>query len=311
MPETKLLRARGIEGISWAVPLYKGNVRVRTADGNFQNAIMIGLDDSTLIGGPNNMVTGKVSDLRQADAVIVDVNGAKRLLQGDIDRTDRSVGIGDTLEINDRRAVVVGLTNATRTFGSQPVIYTTYSRAMRFSPGERLKLTFILAGLKDGANVKNVMRDLVDTTGLKAMTAKEFKDITLNYVLKNTGMPINFGVSVAMGFLIGSLIAGMLFFNFLQDNIRQFGALKAMGASNGTLTRMIVIQALFAGMTGWGIGVGLAAAFGYSIQNSIMAFKMSWHILVLSGVSVLLIVTVAALISIRKVIKLEPAIVFK
>src|ERR1700752_5175856 len=74
--DTEVLRVRGLEGVEWAVPLYKGSLAARLADGTFQSCVLIGLDDETLISGPPKMLAGTLSDLRQSDAVIVDVVGA-------------------------------------------------------------------------------------------------------------------------------------------------------------------------------------------------------------------------------------------
>src|SRR5438477_331375 len=75
MSDTALYRVRGVAGVEWAVPLYKGMIKARLDDGNFQNCIVMGLDDSTLVGGPPEMLEGKLADLRRADAVIVDEIG--------------------------------------------------------------------------------------------------------------------------------------------------------------------------------------------------------------------------------------------
>lgn len=312
LQDTQLLRVRGIEGIQWAVPLYKGSVRARTANGNFQGCILIGLDDASLIGGPGQMLQGRLQDLRRSNAIIVDRDGANKYLRQQLpDGTTRPLQIGDTLEINDNRAVVVGIAKTTRTFQSQPMIYTTYTRALTFAPGERLMLSFIVAGVKPGYSIDAAIANIRNHTTLSAFRREEFKRMTVEYFLKNTGIPINFGMSVALGFLVGAAIAGQMFFNFTHENLKQFGALKAMGAGNGLLTRMILLQALLVGFTGWGLGVGLASLFGYAVRDSVMAFRMPWQILAISATGVVVIISFAALVSIRKVVTLEPAIVFK
>jgi putative ABC transport system permease protein len=110
---------------------------------------------------------------------------------------------------------------------------------------------------------------------------------------------------------VGTVIAGQTFHNFTLDNLRQFGALKAMGARTGTLLRMIVLQALLVGAIGYGLGVGLASLVGLLTKNSELAFRMPWQILAVSGSAVMLICTLSAMLAMRKVIRLEPAIVFK
>ena len=314
LQDTELYRVRGVAGVEWAMPLYKGLLKARLADGTFQTCNVIGLDDATLIGGPAVMLEGKLEDLRRSDGVIVDIDGAREKLAKPSKEPGGKPGplqLGDTLELNDRRAIVVGIAKTTRTFQSQPVVYTTYSRAIRYAPRERKLLSFVLVKAKAGQDISALNRRILEVTGLAAYTQQEFKDLTVNYFLKNTGIPINFGISVTLGFIVGAAIAGQTFYNFTLENLRQFGVLKAMGTSNWTLLRMILLQATLVGNIGYGLGVGLTSLFGYSMRNTILAFKFPWQLLVFSGAGVALICIFAALISIRKVIQLEPAVVFK
>lgn len=314
LAETKLLRVRGVEGIDWAVPLYKGLLKARLASGAFQTCNVLGLDDATLIGGPPEMVEGTLQDLRRSEGVIVDEVGARTRLA----RPPAVPGgpptplkIGDTLELNDHRAVVVGICRVTRTFQSQPVVYTTYSRATRFAPRERKQLSFILAKAKPGVDPTVLCARIEAHTGLSAFQSDEFQFKTVRYYMKYTGIPINFGMSVILGFLVGTAIAGQTFYNFTLENLRQFGALKAMGASTASILRMILIQALFVGCVGFGIGIGLAALFGRATRGTELAFRMLPQLLGITAVAVIVICILASMLSILKVIRLEPAIVFK
>ena len=314
LQDTELYRVRGISGVEWAMPMYKGLLKARLADGTFQTCIVVGLDDATLIGGPPTMLDGAVEDLRRSDGVIVDIDGAKDKL-GKPSPTPGGnptpLKVGDSLELNDHRAIVVGVAQVTRTFQSQPVIYTTYSRAKSYAPKERKLLSFVLVKAKQGQDLTELTRRISRDTGLAAYTREEFMSLTYEYFMHNTGIPINFGISVLLGFIVGAAIAGQTFYNFTLDNLRQFGVLKAMGLSNWILLRMILLQAVLVGTIGYGLGVGLTAVFGYSMRHSILAFKFPWQLLLFSGAGVSLICVFAALISILKVIRLEPAIVFK
>jgi putative ABC transport system permease protein len=314
MQDTELFRVRGVSGVEWAMPLYKGLLKARLTDGTYQTSNVVGLDDTTLIGGPAIMLEGKLEDLRRSDGIIVDIDGAKDKL-GKPSATPGGkpspIKVGDSLELNDRRAIVVGIAKVTRTFQAQPVIYTTYTRAKSYAPRERKLLSFVLVKAKPGQDLSELTRRIRESTGLAVYTREDFKTLTYTYFLKNTGIPINFGISVLLGFIVGAAIAGQTFYNFTLDNIRQFGVLKAMGTSNWVLLRMILLQAILVGSIGYGMGVGLTALFGYSMRNTILAFKFPWQLLVFSGAGVSLICMFAALISIFKVIRLEPAIVFK
>src|SRR5438034_8860133 len=171
LQDTELFRVRGIEGVEWAVPLYKGLLKARLSNGNFQTCNVLGLDDATLIGGPPAMVQGQLADLRRSEAVIVDEYGAADKLAHVLpDGKTVPLKIGDTLELNDHRAIVVGLCRVSRTFQSQPVIYTTYSRATLFAPRERKLLSFVLVKTKPGAEPQAVCDAITNGTGLAAFT---------------------------------------------------------------------------------------------------------------------------------------------
>ena len=320
MQDTMLLRTRSVEGVAYAVPLYKGILRARMDNGTFQSCNVVGLDDASLVGGPPEMVEGTLEDLRRSEGVIVDEVGAgDKLARVALDEHGVPIPkakkvplkVGDTLELNDKRAVVVGICRVSRTFQSQPVVYTTYSRALRFAPSERKLLSFVVAKAAPGADPKQVAARIRAQTGLEAFTNWEFSWKTVLYFMKYTGIPINFGISVMLGFLVGTAIAGQTFYNFTLDNLRHFGALKAMGTSNLRLLGMILLQGLIVGVIGYGLGVGLASMMGRAAGKSELAFRLLWQTLVISGGAVTLICLLASLLSIQKVVRLEPAVVFK
>jgi putative ABC transport system permease protein len=311
--DTEVLRVRGTEGVEWAVGLYKGMLRARMDNGTFQSCTVIGLDDATLIGGPPKMLAGELADLRQADSIIVDEAGARgKLAKRQPNGRRIPLKLGDTLELNDHRCVVVGICRVTQTFQNIPVIYTTYSHATTIAPQERKLLSFIIAKAKPGASLHQVCDRIRTNTRLSAYTPAEFKKLTFWYFLKYTGMPFNFLTVVSLGFIVGVAISGMTFYNFTLDNLRYFGTLKAMGTTNRKLLRMISLQAAAVGAIGYGVGIGAASAWGGLLSGRTqIAFKLPWLLLVVSAVAVLVICVGAAGLSIRKVMKLEPAMVFR
>jgi putative ABC transport system permease protein len=312
MRDTEVLRVRGTEGVQWAVGMYKGALQARLEDGTFQNCTIIGLDDSTLIGGPPKMITGQLSALRQAYAVIVDEAGARgKLARRAADGRRIPLKVGDNLELNDNRCVVVGICRVTQTFQNIPIIYMTYSRATLVAPSQRKMLSFVLAKAKPGAETRAVCAR-IGALGLKAYTPTEFKKLTFWYFLKYTGMPINFLTVVTLGFIVGVAISGQTFYNFTLDNLRYFGTLKAMGTTNRKLLRMISLQAAEVGAIGYGLGIGAASAWGGLLSGRTqIAFQFPWQLMLISAAAVLVICVGAAVLSIRKVMKLEPAIVFR
>ncbi|HEY5313262.1 MAG TPA: ABC transporter permease [Pirellulales bacterium] len=306
MSDNDLYRVRGVRGVEWAVRLYKGITRARLPNGNFQQVIMIGLDDASLVGAPQIMLAGSLEDLRQPDSIIMDEAGYRLLWPG------QSLRPGKVFEMNDRRAIVVGVCKSRRTFMTFPIIYTRYSQATLFIPAERKVLSFVLTNPVPGVSSEEVCERIDRQTGLKALTRDQFMYITIVYYLKKTGIPMNFGITVLLGFIVGTAISGQTFYLFTIENLKQFGALKAMGATNMRLVGMILLQALVVGVVGYGLGVGAAAIFGATIGNTDrLAFYMPWGVLVGTGVAVMFMVVLASLLSVRRVLVLPPAIVFQ
>ena len=170
----------------------------------------------------------------------------------------------------------------------------------------------VLAQPAPGVDVGEVCRRIDERTGLQALSRDQFLWKTIFYYLQKTGIPVNFGITVLLGFFVGTAIAGQTFYLFTVENIRQYGALKAMGASNWTILLMVLSQGLQVGVVGYGLGVGLAAVFGWVVRGaSRLAFFMPWQVLAITAVAVFVIVLVASLLSIRRVLVVDPAIVFR
>ncbi|HQQ62796.1 MAG TPA: ABC transporter permease [Pseudomonadales bacterium] len=315
MLDTQLYRVRSVPGVEWAVPMYKGGQRVRLSNGELVGSNLLGLDDATLIGAPGILLTGKLSDLRRPDAVIVDEAGARGRLAKPAAHPDEKptpLAPGDTLEINDKRALVVGIARATATFGSQPIIYTTFTRAKNYSLGERKLLSFVLVKAKGDEPPEDVANRITEKTGLKALTAQQFKDISLDYFIKTSSILTNFGFMVLVGFIVGAAVTGQIFYNFTLENLRYFAVFKAMGTPDYVLLKMILLQAMVVGFVGFGIGAGISAMFAaYTRGGSGITMTLSWQLLLGSGAAVFVICLLAAFFSVRKVFRLEPAIVFK
>jgi putative ABC transport system permease protein len=169
----------------------------------------------------------------------------------------------------------------------------------------------VLVKVRDGADVAAVAGAITAATGCAARTRGEFEGISESYVLAKTGILVNFGITIALGFVIGVLVAGQLLYNFVVENLRYHAALKAMGATNGVLVRMVLTQALVASTIGFGIGVGGAALSGLALASGGLAFEMDWRIPLLGFAAILAVAAIAVLVSITRVLRLEPAVVFK
>ncbi len=306
--DTDLARVRGVAGVAWAVPFYKASAPVKTLDGHIDNALLLGVDDATLIGLSRKILMGRPEDLRRPDAIAIDAAGYLRLWPGE------PLRLGRELELNDRRAVIVAITEASPAFTANIVIHSPYTRAIGYLPQGRDTLSFVLARAAPGRDPADVARAIAARTGLQALSAADFSWKTIDYYLAKTGIPISFGLVIVLGVVVGIAIVGLTFNMFVAENLRQYGALKAMGLSDPRLVGLVLLQGTVVGLMGFGIGLGLASLFfefATRPPGALRGFTLPWWVAAGDAGLTALIVLIAMFASLRRVLLLDPAIVFR
>jgi putative ABC transport system permease protein len=302
-----LQRVRGVPGVEWAVRFHKSNMTARLEDGNFRNAIMLGIDDATLIGAPYSMVEGQLADLNLPHAVFVDKAGYEYLWPNEPFQLDRE------FHVNDRRVVLKGICKASAPFTTLPVLYCRFTEIEQLLPANRNVMNFILAKPTARSNPQEVCQAIEQNCGLMALTQDGFFWKTIEYFMVSTGIPINFGITISLGFIVGAAVAGQTFYLFTLENLKQFGALKAMGVTNQRLIGMILLQASVVSGIGYGLGMGITSLF-FTFTNR-LAPMAGIHMTSIAatgvGLAVLIIILLTSLFSLRKVLFLEPAVVFR
>jgi putative ABC transport system permease protein len=129
--DTAYLRVRGVKGVAWAVSLYKGAAQAQLSNGHYQSVILLGIDDATLVGAPPELILGRIGDMQFPDSILVDEGGFNYMWPGE------PLALGKTIEMNDHRAVIVGIFRASSTFSTQPIVYTRFGRATLAGTGTR------------------------------------------------------------------------------------------------------------------------------------------------------------------------------
>ncbi len=308
MRDTDVSRVRSVEGVAWAAPLYQGLMQARLADGASKLVTLIGIDATTLAGAPLHMIEGSLDDLRQPNAVIIDEYGTQRLGES----LGRRIRIGDTFELNDREARVVGICKASRSFTGGPYLYTTYDRAIGYSPAQRKMLSYVLAAPAAGLTPSQAAKMIERETGLRAYTEYEFMWSTIWWYVYNTGIPINVGTLMLLGFIVGVAISGQTFYAFVLENMRNLAALKAMGTSTPRMCAMLVLQSLAVGLIGYGVGLGVVTVLGRLLLGlERVPFLILWQVPVITLAAVIFICVFSALLGIWRIARLEAAIVFR
>ncbi|MDB6076400.1 MAG: transporter permease [Akkermansiaceae bacterium] len=313
--DTDVALVRSVSSVRWAMPLYTGIQRVRMEDGTYKAVQLLGIDSATLAGGPTRMISGNVDDLRLPNTVVIDRLATERLAN----KGERPIGVGDVFEINDLEARVVGVCEAERSFTGGPYIWTTYERALQYTPPSRKMLSAILAAPIEGKTIDETVADIEAHTGLKAYSnqgygtsKQDFSEATIWWYVRNTGIPISFGTTVVIGFIVGTAIACQTFYAFVLENLKHLGALKAMGMSNFRLSLMLLLQSFTVGIIGFGIGLLFTSLFAMAaLKNEQPPFFMPWQIPVVAFLVIQTICALAALLGIIRLSLYEPAMVFR
>lgn len=302
-------RVRGVPGVRWAVHFFKGQPRAKAPDGQFRVAFLLGVDDASLTGAPEQrkLILGSVESLPDPNAVIIDLAGYHFFFPG------QPLELGETFEMNDHRAKVVGIADASAPFTTFPVFYSRYSQALNFVGRERKLLSFVLVNAAPGVPIPELTRRIRAPTGLQALTGDQFGWMTILYFIRNTGIPVNFGLTVAIALIVGTVVAGQTFYIFTIENLKQFGALKAIGTTNRRIVGMILLQALVVGVIGYALSMGLAAGFSSMTERreATRGIVLLWQVMAGTAGVVMFIVLISSVLSIRKVLVLESAIVFR
>ena len=306
--DTDVDRVRSVTGVAWAAPLFQGFQTVKLPNGASKQVTLIGIDATTLAGAPSRMVEGTLADLRQPDGIIIDTYGVEILSKA----LDQAVGVGSSLELNDRKATVVAICEAYRSFTGGPYVFTTYDRALNYAPSQRKMTSFVLAGPAEGHSAAEVARTIESETGLKAYTEAEFMASTIRWYIANTGIIFNVGTIILIGFIVGTVVSGQTFYAFVLENTRNLAALKAMGAGNVSLSTVLLLQSVTVGFVGFGIGLGIVGVLGrllLAVQK--VPFLLVWQIPVVVLGAIIGICVFAAVLGIVRIARLEAALVFR
>jgi putative ABC transport system permease protein len=302
LSSTALHQARVVPGVAWADPIVKGPAWARLPNGGAQGSMLIGVQAPAFRGGPYNIVKGDPNVLLRPNTVIID----------DVDREKiGGVNLGDAIEMNQRRVRVEGFTWGLVTlFG--PFCFAEFDFARSLLDIDADRVSFVLVGLDKGASLERVKDDLQgrlpDAT---VLTTIEFTKNTKDYILWEAGMAGVLGMGIFIGVTVGFVIVTLSMLSSVQQNVREFATLKAVGATNVDLRRLIFIQALAYTIVGSFVGAVLLCQICWWVRSPRLIMMV--HPLTLIGLVpfVMLIAMTAALLAIRRVQKLAPASVFQ
>ena len=261
-----------------------------------QPAYLIGYDPQ-LGGGAWNIESGR--DPQTDNEVVFDRILAER----------HDLSLGDNIELMGQNFTIVGLSDGTTSW------MTSYFFIRRSAAGKLLRapgaVSFLLIRPEEAVNTDNLINRIDRLPGINALTKTTMAANDLKLFAKIFSAPLK--LMVAIAFLVGTMIVGLVIYTATVERQREYGVLKAIGAANHILYRVVTTQALFASLAGSIIGVLMAYGTAKWIMSArpqfLIAFDprdLAWALLAGLGMAL-----AAALFPARVIAGLAPAEVFR
>lgn len=275
----------------------------KTPQGAQESVQVVGFDTNSRIGGPWNLVAGRLEDLRTPDAIIMDELYKKKL---GVDR------IGDVCELAGRRARVVGFTRGIRSFTTSPYVFTDFKNAQAYTGLAEDQTYFVLVRAKPGTDLKKLARAIENrVSDVDVLPTSKFSSMTRFYWMFTTGAGVAVLIAAILGFIVGVVVVAQTIYATTMDHIREYGTLKAMGAANTYIYRVVITQAGISSVVGYALGMFVSMFIVRASASGGAAILLPWQMAVVIFFLTVLMCVIAAIVSINKVTNIDPAMVFK
>lgn len=296
---------RSIRGVENTYPIVVANANITLPDGKSSPVILIGSNGPVFAGGPDTakIIRGDISSLLQSNTVSAEYFDAHAL--------KTSLKVGTPLEINGKNAVVKVETKNVQAFGGH-YMYTNMDNARFFGNFPDDKVSIVAVKIGPDADVRQVAAAINRTFyGVKAWVIGDLRKSTVKQLLSTTNMGLSFGTLVVFAIVTGFFIIGLTLYSAVLDRLGDYGTYKAIGATNGYVRRLILMQALLFAAIGFALALVLLFIFKQGVANVGLTLQLSPGLIALLWLATLFISVGGSLFAIRKINKLEPASVFK
>jgi putative ABC transport system permease protein len=301
--ERKLYQVRAVPGVADAEKFILRWTQWKRHDGRQESVQIVGINPDQPLVGPWNLIEGSVADLKKPDAIIIDETYKDKL---GVTRA------GEVFELNGRRARIVGFTRGIRAFTTSPHVFTAFKNAQDYTRLPEDQTVFLLVKLAPGADLNQVRGDIVaHVKDVDVITRAEFSRMTRSYWMFTTGAGIAVLLAAFLGLVVGFVVVAQTIYATTVDHLREYGTLKAIGASNRYIYKVILEQASISAVIGYALGMMVSLLVVRASQHGGAAILVPWPMAVGMFFVTLFMCAGAAVVSIRKVARLDPAMVFK
>lgn len=303
-PDSYVERVRSVPGVARADNLIVYFMFMTLPSGARESVEVYALEDFRRWGFPWKISAGNVDDLRRGNYIFMDASAARRF--GDYE-------LGEYRELMDRRVKIVGRTEDAVSFTTTPLVFMDYHTAQALSSGVLEKRTsYVVVRLAPGADAEAVRHEIRRRLPHNDVhTAEEWARRSESYWVDSTGIGLNMYLTVFLGVLVGVVVVTQTLYTSTMEHIKEYGTVKAIGGRNCDLYAVIGKQALIAALLGFAAGGALAWILRCGVERLGLKLAVSPAMVAVVGTGSVALCLAAALISIRKVARLDPALVFR
>jgi putative ABC transport system permease protein len=302
LPKTLVSVARSVKGVRWAAPILMGAAGLKLPEGGQKSVRLVGTELPDARGGPFHIVAGKTEDLALPDAMFFEDSRRE---------TFGGLNVGSVREVNGHRVHTVGFTSGLVPFGPA-FAFSSFDTAREILGRPNDETSYVMVGLAPGANEEEVLRNLRKTfPDQLVMPRAEIKKRTIIYILKESGIGQSIGMGVIMSLVCGFAIVALTMFSAVVDHVREFGTLKAIGATNTDLAKLLLAQAVTCALAGAVIGEAIVAQMVTGIRGPELPLALPSWLMGGTVVGMVVICVAASGMALLRVRAIEPGIVFR
>ncbi len=296
---------RSVEGVDNTHSLIVSNVTVKFDNGESSPAFLVGSEYPYLAGGPRPdlVFEGSISDLAVQNTVSAEFYDKKNLGY-DVQR-------GTKCEIGGKSVKIAMITKNAKGF-STPMLYTTEQNARQISQFPQDMVSAVIVTVKDKSKIDEVLAGInALSPNLKAWRAEDIKTNTIVNVMTANNMGMSFGTLVIFGIVSGFFIIGLTMYSATYDRIRDYGTLKALGATNRYISLLVVTQSFLYAIFGFAISLILLVISKIGMEKGGLIISLTPQLLTFLLIVTILISVGSSLFSIKKLKSVEPSSIFR
>jgi putative ABC transport system permease protein len=302
LPASKVGAAAPTPGVAWAAPIVQGIAKVTRPDGVRELVKVLGVEAPRYAGLPRTLAPGTTpASLRAPGRILLNWNDRPSFAAAEP---------GDRLEIDGKAAVVAGFFQGMDPHSPYYYVFANIDDARSLTGYPQDRVTYVAVGLAPGERARDVKARLEARIPDAAVrTRDELAAMEERYFLVRSPVGLVFGMGSLVAAFIGAAIVAVTLYSTAIDRARDYGTLKAIGARRRDLLLLLLIQAWIFAAAGYAVGM---AAF-YLVRHLYPALPMVAPPALVLGIAAAAVAscTAASAAAIRRVLQLDPAIVFR